>query len=269
MAAEATLTYTLGACSSPGSRGNFALFSGFRFRLAMRVVLALLTLIFHAGSASGQAPAAAGRPDPAEVRALAANYELASANGDRKCLITLETRPVSPGLALSYNRAQCSQQIGFLSEVTAWLPGVAGAILFVRSNGRTVAEFTEGVGGIYEAIREGDAVYFLANLQFVDPSERIQISDLYGDWNLSRLTGAAICRVTLAEEAAGEGLLAIRVQPGCDAAVMRFGPVAWRLDRGDLVLLSQNGERLRFERQEGGSWAKVPATPRPLLMTRP
>jgi hypothetical protein len=49
---------------------------------------------------------------------------------------------------------------------------------------------------------------------------------------------------------------------------MRFGPIAWRFERGDIVLLAQNGEKLRFGRQEGGEWAKVPDTPRPLSMSR-
>jgi hypothetical protein len=238
------------------------------------VVLLLYALVSFATQAMGQAsvPAksnAAGKPNPADVRALVASYELANANGDRKCPIALEAKSAGPGFTLNFNRVECSQLFGFLGEVTAWLPGIAGAILFVHANGRTVAEFTEGVGGVYEAIREGDAVYFLANLQFVDPAERVQISDLYGDWNLSRRPGTAICRITLADEAAGENLLVMRVHPGCDAAVIRFGPVSWRLDRGDVVLLSQRGETLRFERGESGSWAKVPAVPRPLLMTRP
>ncbi|MDO8534074.1 MAG: protease inhibitor Inh/omp19 family protein [Xanthobacteraceae bacterium] len=234
-------------------------------RLVAGILLALSAI---ASQAAGQTPAPAGKPDPAEVRALAANYELANADGNRKCPMTLETRHAGPGFALAYNRSQCSQLFGFLGEVAAWLPGIAGAILFVRSNGRTVAEFTEGVGGVYEAIREGDAVYFLANLQFVDPSERPQITDLFGDWNLSRPGAAPICRITLSDEATGE-MFVVRMQPGCDATVARFEPVSWRLDRDDVVLLSPRGDVMRFGRQEGGGWAKVPETPRPLLMTRP
>jgi hypothetical protein len=51
--------------------------------------------------------------------------------------------------------------------------------------------------------------------------------------------------------------------------VARFEPVSWRLDRDDVVLLSPRGDVMRFGRQEGGGWAKVPEMPRPLLMTRP
>ena len=233
------------------------------------VVVFLCTLFALASPATGQAPTAPGKPDPAEVRALAANYELANADGTRKCRMILEARQAGSGFALVYNRAQCSQLFGYLSDVTAWLPGVAGAILLIRSNGKTVVEFTEGVGGVYEAIRENDAVYFLSNLQFVDPSERPQITDLFGDWNLSRPGGAPICRITLSDTSAGEERFAVIVQDGCDAAITRFGPVAWRFERGDIVLLSPNGESLRFGHQEGGGWAKVPDTPRPLLMTRP
>jgi len=236
----------------------------------MRVVVGFLFTLFALASlATGQTPNASGKPNPVEVRALAANYELANADGSRKCRMMLETRQAGSGFALVYNRAQCSQLFGYLGDVTAWLPGVAGAILFIRSNGKTVIEFTEGVGGVYEAIRENDAVYFLSNLQFVDPSERPQITDLFGDWNLSRPGGAPICRITLSDTSAGEERFAVTVQAGCDATIMRFGPVAWRFERGDVVLLSPSGESLRFGRQEGGGWTKVPDTPRPLLMTKP
>jgi hypothetical protein len=243
----------------------------------MRLLVGLLSLsLSFTAPVFGQAPDPAvpsanppAKIDPADARALAANYELASADNARKCAITLETRRVAGGLALAYNRPQCTQLFSFLSNVAAWSPGVAGAILFIDAGSHIVAEFTEGVGGIYEAIREGDAVYFLANLQFVDPAGRAQITDLFGDWNLSRPGGASICRITLSDKAAGEEMFAVRVQDGCDDAIARFGPVAWRLDRGDVLLLSQRGEALRFERQEGGGWAKVPAAPRPLLMARP
>jgi hypothetical protein len=61
----------------------------------------------------------------------------------------------------------------------------------------------------------------------------------------------------------------LRVQPKCDQAIERLGATTWQLERGDVVLRSPNGESLRFERQDGGVWAKVPDKPRPLLMARP
>jgi hypothetical protein len=215
------------------------------------------------------AQAQAPKIDPAEARLLAAGYELTNADGTLKCPVTLDQKPAGTALALVFDRRACNQLFGFLNEVTGWAPGVAGAILFVGQGGRTIAEFTEGVGGVYEAIREGDAVYFLANLQFVDPSERVQIADLYGEWQISRPGGPAICRITLTDEVVGNELFTARLQPGCDPAIERLAPNAWQLERGDVVLRSKTGEALRFGRQEGGVWARVPDKPQPLLLSRP
>jgi Protease inhibitor Inh len=224
------------------------------------------------------APAAAQAPDPAppperpvipDAKTLAANYELSSAIGDRKCPVALEAKPVGPGFTLVYDKPLCLPLFGFLNETVAWLPGIAGSIRFVNAAKRTVSEFTEGVGGRYEALREGDGVYFLSNLQFVDPGEAPQFADLLGEWNMARPNGPTICAVTLTDQSTGEDTFVVSVKPGCDQSITRFGPVSWVLDRGDIILFSAKGERLRFGRQQEGGWAKVPDTPRPLLLARP
>ncbi len=236
-------------------------------RVMRKLYLPLFAFLLFASFAHAQTPSP-GKPDPAAIRALAVNYELSSADGTRKCQVGLDARAVGASFALNMNRQACASMFGFINEVSGWQPGVAGAILLVAQNGRAVAEFTEGVGGVYEALREGDGVYFLANLQFVDPASRVQAADIFGDWNFSRPGGGAICSATLTNEVAGEELFAIRLQPKCDPSIERFAPVAWKIQRGDLLLLSAQGETLRFERQDG-IWNKVPDKPRPLVMTRP
>lgn len=231
----------------------------------MKFAAALLLSVALAVPAAAQTTP---RHDPATVKTLAVNYELSSADGTRKCTVTLDTRAIGQAFALNLNRQVCGQIVGFMNEVIAWQPGVAGAVQFMGQNGRVIAEFTEGVGGVYEALREGDGVYFLANLQFIDPSSRVQAADIFGEWNFLRPGGSPICRATLTDEVAGEELFAVRLQPKCDATIEKFGPVAWKLQRGDLVLLSAAGESLRFERQDN-AWNKVPDKPRPLLMRRP
>jgi hypothetical protein len=209
------------------------------------------------------------KPTIPDAKTLAANYELANGAGDRKCKIALDVRPTGPGFSLVYDRAECTQLFGFLSETVAWVPGIGGSIRFVNNARRTVSEFTEGVNGQYEALREGDGVYFLSNLQFVDPSDTPQFADVVGDWNLARPGSPPMCSLTLSDQPAGEGTFTLTLKPGCDQAIARLGPVSWFLDRGDIILMSAKGERLRFGRQLEGGWAKVPDTPRPLLMARP
>src|ERR1700732_611917 len=43
--------------------------------------------------------------------------------------------------------------------------------------------------------------------------------------------------------------LPLKVKPGCDAFVVRFGPVSWRVDRGELVLGSARGQTWRDPQQ--------------------
>jgi hypothetical protein len=230
----------------------------------MRSLVCSVLLVALTAPAAAQAP----KPDPDAVRALVANYELANADGDRKCPMTLEAKPAGAVLTLTYDRQACVALFSFLADVAGWLPGPAGSIRLARANGRAVLEFTEGVGGTYEGIREGDAVYFLTNLQYSNPADAPQFADLVGDWNLSRPDGPPICRIKLTDESAGNETFVMRVEPGCDTAIARFGPVAWRLDRGDVLLFAQNGDKLRFGQQDG-EWTKIPDTPRPLVMSRP
>ena len=234
--------------------------------------LLLILLLALGGPAAAQAPDPAPppeRPVIPDAKTLAANYELSSAIGDRKCPVALEAKPVGPGFTLIYDKPLCLPLFGFLNETIAWVPGIAGSIRFVNAAKRTVSEFTEGVGGRYEALREGDGVYFLSNLQFVDPGEAPQFADLLGEWNMARPNGPPICAVTLSDQSTGEDTFVVSVKPGCDQSITRFGPVSWVLDRGDIIMFSAKGERLRFGRQQEGGWAKVPDTPRPLLLARP
>jgi hypothetical protein len=222
------------------------------------------------------APVRAQAPDPSdlvpripEAKQLAADYQLQSALGDRKCAITLEAKPIAGGHALVFDRTECTPLFRFLTDTVAWEPGIAGSIRFVNAAKRTVSEFTEGIGGQYEALLEGDGVYFLTNLQFVQADDVPKFSDAAGEWNISRPNGPAICALNLTDQPAGDDLVKAAVKAGCDPFIVRFGPVKWYLDRGDIVLLSARDERMRFGRQPEGNWTKIPEQPRPLSLSRP
>jgi len=205
------------------------------------------------------------------ARALASNYQLADALGDRKCPITLEAKPAPGGFALSFDRAVCALIFPYLADVAAWQPAPAGGINLVSAKGTAITEFTEGVGGVYEAIRENDGVYFLANLKVVDTSET-QAKDLVGEWNLSRPDGPTICRIALTNTSTAEQRFAVRVMPGCDSAIASFGLATWQLSNGDVLLYSVNNDLIRLGKNDEGIWARVPdqkqSRPRPLLMSR-
>jgi hypothetical protein len=100
--------------------------------------------------------------------------------------------------------------------------------------------------------------------------------ELVGDWAIARGTGKPICVLTLANNPAasdknnpaGADNLSLKVKPGCDPFVARFGPTFWRIDRGDLILLSARGQTWRFEEDDANTWLRVPETADPVLLVR-
>lgn len=239
--------------------------SRFALSVAVRTAGCAAALTVATLLALSAARAQNGAPDAA---ALASNYELSDASGERKCAVTLETKPAGPGFTLTLDRAACTPLFGYLAQVSAWRPAPARGIYFVTDKNLIVAEFTEGVGGVYEALRERDGVYFLANLKIAESAAALALADVRGEWKLQRPNGAILCRIALLEEPA-ESRFALKITGPCDSAISNFGPVSWQIERNDIVLFSKKDERLRFGRNEEGIWARVPDRPNPLWLVRP
>ncbi len=55
---------------------------------------------------------------------------------------------------------------------------------------------------------------------------------------------------------------------GCDALVTRFGPAAWYMDHGELVLRSKGGQFWRFEESDPTNWSRVPEGREPISLVR-
>ncbi len=62
--------------------------------------------------------------------------------------------------------------------------------------------------------------------------------------------------------------MALKVKPGCDALVTRFDPAGWRMDEGELVLLSPRGQTWQFEENDANTWQRVPESADPILLVR-
>ena len=58
------------------------------------------------------------------------------------------------------------------------------------------------------------------------------------------------------------------VKPRCDPAVAAFGPVQWRLERGQIILQSKNGDTWQFEADDNAQWRRVPDSADGLVMLR-
>jgi hypothetical protein len=97
-------------------------------------------------------------------------------------------------------------------------------------------------------------------------------NDMVGDWSIAHSPGKAICTLTLANSPAGGGaaadVLTLKVKPGCDPTVMRFNPTGWRMQEGDLMLLSARGQSWQFEENDANTWQRVPESSDPILLVR-
>ena len=226
----------------------------------------LAVMLAHPGSAQENAVPSAG--------ALAGDYRLTNADGDRVCAIALADKPAgrkgagSERFDLVLDRAACASAILFSVDIASWAPGPGHSIRLHGPDGGLVAEFTEGVGGTWEALREGDGVYFLVNPRLADPG--LHAGDLVGAWDITEVAGKPLCRLELTDIDGGGGTFRARLMAGCPARLVALAPDRWRLDSDSLVLLTARGEGLRFAAQEDGGWEKVPPDEgTPLLLSRP
>ena len=100
-------------------------------------------------------------------------------------------------------------------------------------------------------------------------SAGISLEQMAGDWGVVRGSGKTVCTITLTNAAAGGDAFALKLKPGCDAFVTRFGPAAWYMDRGELVLKSSRaGQFWRFEANDPTNWQRVPETREPINLVR-
>ncbi|MEW6124666.1 MAG: AprI/Inh family metalloprotease inhibitor [Pseudomonadota bacterium] len=216
--------------------------------------------------------AAAPKVDPAvlaSAQKVAGTFQLASADGARSCTVTLVAEPAAGGFALDRAHDACGA-IPFMTQVLAWGPDPSGSIRLTGAEGRTIAEFTEATGGSYEALRDGDGVYFLAPPSALAGLEAAP-EEMLGDWQLFRSVGAPmLCRWSLTDLPAAGGSRKVQVADGCAPPLAEFAAATWRLEGGNVVVTSAAGQpALRFARQEDGTWAKTPERGRPLLLVRP
>jgi hypothetical protein len=140
-------------------------------------------------------------------------------------------------------------------------------LLLLDAKGQAVFSLSEVEGGMYEGERPGEGLFFLQSAASIGPPPRTA-DQMTGDWAIVRGGGRSICGLTLANTAAGGDTLALRVKPGCDAFVTGFGPASWRMDRGELLLISARGDTWRFEEEDPSSWRRVPESSSPILLVR-
>ena len=209
--------------------------------------------------------AAAQTPSDA-VTAIAGGWEISTADREKACNLTFKTDPVKGGFKVEFEKS-CATVFPPTKDVEAWAL-VKDDLRLLDARGRTVFEFTEVESGMYEAERANEGLYFLQSHASAAPATARKAEDMFGDWTVAR-AGKTICTLSLTNSGAGGEMgFTLRVHAGCDDAVARLNPNVWRMDRGELVLSSGNGQSLRFEEFEPNKWQRVPESPGGLTMSR-
>jgi len=232
--------------------------SGFGvYRVA--IIGALVTVSFCGGALAEEAQTAGDA-----ASAMVGAWEFSNADHDKICRFNFRTDAVAGGYKLDVDK-NCPTVFPSTKDIVAWALDSYGALRLLDASGNAVVELTEAETGIYDGFQPGEGRYVL---QSTAAATVRSAEDMAGEWAVARGTGTPICTLTLANNPAGADSLTLRVKPGCDSFVTRFGPTAWRMNQGELILLSARGQTWRFEENDANTWQRVPESADPVLLVR-
>jgi hypothetical protein len=221
-----------------------------------------------AGSVALLVCAAPARAEDASTlkKDMIGQWELSTTERSKTCVVTLKSDAAPQGLKLELEPG-CAAALPFTKDIVAW--GIKGLdiVRLQDAAGEAVIDFTEVESGIFEGLRQGEGIYILQNLAAARSLAK-SMDQMIGDWAMVRGNGQAICGLTLTNTEAGPDNFQVFLKPKCDPAVAAFAPTQWRLDHGQILLMSANGETWQFEADDNAQWRRVPDTADPLIMLR-
>jgi hypothetical protein len=198
-------------------------------------------------------------PAPSDAaRALVGAWELSNPDRDRRCTLTFKLDAAQQGWAVTLGPS-CAAAFPDVRPTAAWTMGSDDALKLVDAKGVVLFELTEVESGMYETM-PNYTHYFLQTLAAIN-KDRIT-DDLFGDWQITRGPGRPICELNLGNTAYDPDSFVLTLKPG-------FGPLAWKLDRGQFVMIGAGNQAWRFEENEANIWSRIPAARPPVLMVRP
>jgi hypothetical protein len=227
-------------------------------RLLLGLYLAGAASLVLTGAQAQQAP----QPEPAAPQAdirsgMAGVWELSNSERDRICNLTFKSEPARNGSKVEFDAA-CGDAIPPLKDVEGW--SLANQTLkLIDARGRAVFEFSEVEIGMFEGERKEEGLYFLqtaASAAVFTPKRSIE--EIAGEWSMLK-ADKPVCSLSFTTTATkGFDEYRLQVRQPCEPAMSRLNPNVWRLDKGELVLVSPNGQAWRFEEREPRKWWRVP-----------
>ena len=198
---------------------------------------------------------------------MVGQWELSTTERSKTCVVTMKSDTTPLGMKLELEPG-CAAALPFTVDITSWsIKGLGDIVRLQDAAGQPVIDFTEVETGIFEGLRTGEGVYILQNLAAARSLAK-SMDQMIGDWAMVRGNGQAICGLTLTNTEASADNFQVFLKPKCDPAVTAFAPTQWRLDHGQILLLSASGETWQFEADDNAQWRRVPDSADPLIMLR-
>jgi Protease inhibitor Inh len=200
--------------------------------------------------------------------AMIGAWEFSNADHNKICRFTFRADAASSGRRLDIDK-NCPSFFPSTKEISAWTVDNYGDLHLLDAQGEAVVDLTQVESGMYDGFTPGEGRYIL---QTAAAAPMRSADDMVGDWAIARGSGKPICTLTLANSPAGLGAaadaLTLKLKPGCDPTVTRFDPSGWRMQEGELMLLSARGQTWQFEENDANTWQRVPESTDPILLMR-
>ncbi|QPF92403.1 AprI/Inh family metalloprotease inhibitor [Bradyrhizobium commune] len=197
---------------------------------------------------------------------MVGQWELSTTERSKTCVVTMKGDVAAQGFKLELEPA-CKTALPFTKDIVAWSVKGLDIVRLQDATGESVIDFTEVEAGIFEGLRQGEGVYILQDLAAARSMAK-SMDQMIGDWAMVRGNGQPICGLTLTNTEAEQDNFQVFLKPKCDAAIAQFNPTQWRLERGQIILMSKSGEVWQFEADDNAQWRRVPDTADPLIMLR-
>jgi hypothetical protein len=199
-------------------------------------------------------------------KGMIGQWELSTTERSKTCVVTMKGDATPQGLKLELEPT-CAAALPFTKDITAWNIKGLDIVRLQDAAGQPVIDFTEVESGIFEGLRQGEGVYILQNLAAARSLAK-SMDQMIGDWSMVRGNGQTVCGLTLTNTEAGPDNFQVFLKPKCDPTIAAFAPTQWRLDRGQIILMSKNGQTWQFEADDNAQWRRVPDSADGLIMLR-
>jgi hypothetical protein len=224
------------------------------------IALAALLASVACGSAARSQDAATLKKD------MIGQWELSTTERSKTCVVTLKNDSTPQGLKLELEPG-CPAALPFTKAIVAWSIKGLDIVRLQDAAGESVIDFTEVESGIFEGLRQNEGIYILQNLAAARSLAK-SMDQMIGDWAMVRSNGESICGLTLTNTEASQDNFQVFLKPKCDPAIAAFAPTQWRLDHGQILLMSASGETWQFEADDNAQWRRVPDSADPLILLR-